>query len=174
MTVLSLQQRVRRSRLGFLILEAIIAIGILSIVLVTVFPSLNFFLKRARRSQNETQATLLLQEGQEVAYHVFSTTPNWDVYTIGATYIPVHNGMWELIAGVEANLETLYTRKIEIQAICRNPSSGEQMNIPSCSATHPQFDATSRLVVTTVSWEENGTSQELTAELLVTKQLLAP
>lgn len=160
------------TRRGFLVLEAIISIAILSVVLVTVLPSFNFLLTRARRSQNETQATLLLQEGLEVAYHVFATSHNWDGYTIGTSYIPVHNGTWELVAGVDVDLETLFTRKIEIQAVCRNPSTGVQMNLPSCSTTHPRFDDTSRLVVTTVSWNESGKNQELTAKLLVTQQMV--
>jgi len=168
---------------GFLILEAIIAIAILSMVLVTVLPSLNFFLKRARRSRNETQATLLLQEGQEVAYHVFASTTNWDLYTIGTLYKPVLTGpvgseMWELGAGEDTGLETLFNRKIEIKAVCRHPATsaqpGEILDVPGCSESHGLFDPTSRNLITTVSWDEGGTVQTLTAKLLVTKQLLSP
>ena len=85
--------------------------------------------------------------------------------------------MWELVAGVDTDLETLYTRKIEIKAVCRHPATsaqpGEILDVPDCSAAHGLFDPTSRSLITTVSWDEGGTVQTLTAKLLVTKQLLS-
>ena len=160
-------------RRGFLIIEALIALVMLGMIIVTVFPTVNFMLKRSRRTRYDAQASLLLQEGQEVAYHVFANSTNWDMYTTGVSYKPVHNGSWALIQGEDTLLETRFSRTIIIQPVCREKTSHRQAAVSECTL-HPtdyEIDGTSRIARTSVSWDDISGKQTLIADLLLIKIL---
>ena len=161
-----------RNRKGFLLLESLLALTILGILMVSIFPTVSFMFKRQRRTKYDAQASLLLQEGIEVAYNVFSANSNWDLYTSDVyKIVPTGTNLtWSLEHGSEITLQTRFTREIRIVPVCRNavhervdwnPDTG---SCPAASAVDPG----SRAVRTKVSWDEPG-AKPLIAELLLTK-----
>lgn len=158
------QGKLAKQSRGYLLLETLISIVMLGMIVVAVFPTVSFLVRRSKRSVYDTQASLLLQEGLEVAYNVFFTSSTWDAYlTDGRSYKPVHNGAWSLIEGTDVGLETRFDRTIVVNQVCRDAASkGEQVICPAGTV-----DPNSKNVVTTVIWEENGLPKSITASLLL-------
>ncbi len=163
----------RQKSSGFLILESLLAIVIFGILIVSIFPTINFMFKRMHRTKYDAQGSLLLQEGMEVAYNVFSANSDWSLYPVGADkiYKPIRIGAletWGLELGNEGLLQTRFTREIVIVEVCRN-AAGERISTPLSGLCAPgTADASGRIVRTTVTWDEPG-AKPLQAELLLTK-----
>lgn len=150
---------------GYIILEAILAIVVLAMVVLSVVPMLSFLLQRSARARFEPQASLLLQEGIETTYNIFIS--NWDAYPLDGTYHPAKSssGKWVLVTGIENNLETRFERGVSITKACRD-DNGNLLDTPDgvCSGNR---DANSRVVKTTVKWQEDDETKELVANLLI-------
>lgn len=155
---------------GYLILEVLISIVILGLLVASVFPIVNFQLKRSKISGHDIEAASLLQEGMEVAYNVFVSAPNWETaysgYAANLLYRPaLSDNKWVLIPGEETNLNGLYKRKIQLVDICRETNG----NIKENCASGDMADINSKKVITTVNWNENTGEKQLVAELLLVK-----
>lgn len=152
---------------GFLIIETLISIVILTMVLLSLFSMVSFLQRRTVKSGFETDASLLMQEGMEIAHTALLA--NWEKYDDGV-YSPAFDavqGNWVLVEGEETNLQALFTRKIELTKVCRNPVTGEKLDISgSCTGI---LDENTRTVKTTISWSDKGQMEEIAASLLVLK-----
>lgn len=150
-------------RKGFVILEALLSIVVLSMVVLSVVPMLSYLLKRTARSRYEPQAALLLQEAVEISYNIFVS--DWDAYPVDGTYHPGKSGSgkWMLFTGTQNNLETLYTRAIEVKRACRD-NDGKLIEGPVCTGTK---DNDSRVITAKVTWEDEGETKDLTAKILL-------
>lgn len=151
---------------GFIILEAMLAIVVFSMVVFSVVPMISFLLRRTARSKYESRASVLLQEAMESSYNIFVS--NWNAYPVDGTYHPGQSAAkkWVLFNGEQTNLETIFTRSIAIRRACRNNGNGELLSNQSavCSGIR---DSDSRIITTTISWEEEGKTKELKGELLL-------
>lgn len=149
---------------GYLILEALISIVILGVLVVSIFPTINFMLRRGRRSKYDAQASVLLQEGMEATYNIF--TSNWDAYTPGDyDVIPAFNGTsytWTLEPPTGIPHEARFTRIIKVEQVCRD-GSGNVIEVAGCPP-----DANSKKITTTITWDEPG-AQPISAKLLLVK-----
>ena len=154
-----------RSR-GYILLEAILAIAVFAMVVFSVVPMISFLLRRSARSAYETRAAALLQEGMEATYNIHVS--NWDAYPIDGTYHPGKsvNNRWILFQGEQNNLETLFTRSITIKRPCRNNGNGELLQNQDAVCTGIR-DPNSRIVTTTITWEEEGKQNSIEAKLLL-------
>lgn len=144
----------------------------IGIMMASFFPMLGWMLSRSKRLEYDIQASVLLQEGMEVAYNVF--LDNWDkdfaAYPPGI-YHPVVNmaaapDAWDLIPGEQTSLETRFARKVEVVQVCRNLGNGEQL--PGSCHAGPNRDTWSKKVITTITWREDGANKAISAELLLT------
>lgn len=155
-----------KRKYGFLLLETLIAMAILGMIVVMIFPTLNFMLRRSKASGFDTQASLLLQEGMEIAYNVIQS--NWSVYPTNAVYHPslslVANA-WQLAPNSDM-VEGKYTRSIELLSVCRS-TSDPHYTTGACVAPRTP-DSSSLVIRTTISWEENMNTKEIHGELLLT------
>lgn len=159
---------------GYLILETLVAVAILGMLLVSVYPIVNFLLKRSKRSEHEAQAQLVLQEGMEAAYNIISASGNWNTdYPDGDIDYKIEldgSDKWSLATWDPADplIETRFTRKIRI--LCSNVNSNK-IALPACSlpaAVAAGSDPNFRIVQTTVTWSDSGLPpQSLEADLLL-------
>ena len=72
---------------GFYILEALLAVVILSMVLLSLYSMVSFLQRRTVKSSHETEASLLLQEGMEIAHSALLAS--WKSYPDGV-YSPAN------------------------------------------------------------------------------------
>lgn len=154
---------------GYLILEILVASVLLGLVAVSVFPTVNFMFRRTRRAKYDTQASILLQEGVEVTQNIFSSA--WDLYGYGDYHLVLDQTdssrfKWALEAGQETGIEARFDRIISILPVCRDKVKGTR-DTPGC-----EIDQGSRLIKTTISWQENSETKQLNAGLLLVKTLV--
>lgn len=163
-----------KNRVGFSLIEVLVALAILSILLATFIPLLSWLISRSRASAYDSQATLVLQEAMEVAYNVMAGNwdGDWSQYPEGiyhpAVDVSVSPAYWILLPGSEAGVEAKFNRQIEILAICRNQGNGDRLN-GACPPSSGTRDDDSKLFVATVDWTEGGRIKSISAQLLVTK-----
>ncbi|EKD62350.1 MAG: hypothetical protein ACD_52C00209G0008 [uncultured bacterium] len=157
-------------RNGFILLEALISIVILSMIAFSILPIVGFLIRRSERSKYEGRASLVLQEGIESAYNVLIS--DWDGYPDGdysvfvdMTFSPV---AWELVptTGVDENIDTVFSRSVNIKTICRNISTGINVGFAPCSPVSHE-DQSTRVVESAVFWMEEGQAKEIRGSLLV-------
>lgn len=150
---------------GFFLIEALLSIVIFSVLLLSLFSMISFLQRRSVRSTFESDASILLQDGMEIAHS--SLLANWTGYQ-DSTYFPVFDAdrnTWILVQGEETELEARYSRKIELKRVCRNANTGERIEFGSvCTG---DLDPNSREITTTVSWTEVEEQKEISASLLV-------
>lgn len=150
---------------GFLLLEALLAVVVLSMVVFSLFSMVGFLQRKTTSSSFESRAALLVQEGTEIA-HTFLLS-NWSI--ADGAYAPVFvadNNSWELEAGADTELESLYTRVIHVSRVCRNPNNGDIIDEgkTSCSGV---IDPYLRRITTEVEWPERAEKKTIKASLLV-------
>ena len=160
---------------GFLLIEALVAIVLLSIVVVSVFPTLDFMVRRSKTSTFNVEANLLLQEGIEVPYNIFlgdwsamGSDPQGQYKT--AEVLESGREHWALLpcspdpndctSDPDTLLEAKYRRIITLSPVLRDPVTGVQQS----GGISDQF---SRKIMTTISWDENGTPKSVSGELLL-------
>lgn len=151
---------------GMTIVEVLIAIVVLSVTAATVFPAMGWLITRSRTLQYDVAAAAVMQEGMEAAYNVLLS--DWGAMEAGKTYSPgvlVAGGRseWTVTEG-ESVVETRFTRGITVSAVCRDGQTGERTD---CDGGVE--DVNSKLLKTTVKWEERGGDKSVQAELLVTQ-----
>lgn len=153
---------------GYFLIEALLSVVIFSMLLLSIFSMISFLQQRTVRSSFESDATLLLQDGMEIAHSVLQS--NWN-YPDGVYYpsfmVDGNNSAWTLVEGEEINLEARYGRKIELKRVCRDQTTGDRIAYTGvCTGA---LDSSSREIITTVSWMEENQPKSITASLLVIK-----
>lgn len=150
---------------GYLLLEALIGIAVFGVLVTMLLPTIGFLLQRSRASIANTDANLVLQEGIEVPYNIFSA--NWNAYPNGTYAIAEDftsgSPRWSLISQASDVIDGKFTRIIEISPVTRNPISGIQGT--------GEVDPNSRTVKTTVSWKQGQQTNTVTASLLLISNL---
>lgn len=154
---------------GFFIIEVLIAIVILVMVVVSLYSTISFVLLRTEKTRYGAEAALLAQEGIEVSYNVLLS--GWSSYVDGNYYpVPTTSGKWSLESGTGPVIKTRYNRKIELIKACRSITSpkGELIELSSPTAVCPgNVDRDSRIIRTTITWQEGEETKEVKAELLL-------
>jgi hypothetical protein len=142
-------------------LEILISALIMGIVIASVFPTLGFLLRRVKRSSDDIQANLLLQEGMEITYAALVT--DWsafgnDSYKTSLD-LTAPEPSWTILPAAEDVIEAKYHRTITVSPITRDEVSG---------VIGPgSVDPASRMVTTTVTWESAGVTKQIHADLIV-------
>lgn len=150
---------------GYFLIEALLSLVFFSILLLSVFSMISFLQRRTVRSNFESDAGLVLQDGMEITHSVLLS--DWLGYADGV-YHPVYDAdgdTWILMGGPEDNLETRFSRGIEIKRVCRDASTGER--IESAGVCLADLDRNSREVTVSVSWLEEGAMKNIDAKLLI-------
>jgi|SRR3989344_23109 len=151
---------------GFTVIEVLIAIVMLSVTAATVFPAVGWLIIKSRQLVYDAQAASVLQEGMEASYNVLLT--GWDDMRAGRTYSPQvefagGEQRWAMTEG-EEEVETRFTRGIQVGEVCRYNETGEQAD---CDDDDVTLDPESKLLTGKVSWTERGEDKVITATLLV-------
>ena len=159
---------------GYLIIEILITIVIISLVFISVASMIRFLQVRTAKSDWDTEASVLLQQGIETAHSALLN--DWDGYDDG-TYYPVFDfseDAWELKSGTEENLGTKFSRKIEVDFVCRDTNDAGKV----IEGVDDQFDCESlnsgkidddysRYLKGVVTWDEAGEERSVEAILLI-------
>ena len=156
----------KKQSAGFLIVEVLLAIIILSMVFLSLFTTLSFLTNRTQRSTFDTSAASLMQDGMEQTRSALLA--RWNEYKEG-NYYPDYNdsnNTWKLGKGDEGILQGRFTRTITISEVCRDlGKSGIQVECPL-----GQLDTQSKKITVKISWKEVNKDKESQATLLVYKQ----
>lgn len=156
---------------GFLIIETLVSLFILGIIMVAIFPTLNFMLIRIKRTDFDSQAGQLLEDGIEVSYNVIMS--NWDNYHTAVAYFPVLNDVshtWELKPGAEDMIEGKFNRTIVLLPVCRIANDPAPYTTGDCGAPY-ELDPYSLVIHTSVSWTEKGDTKKVQSDLLLTSRI---
>lgn len=150
---------------GYFLIEAILSVVIFSLLILSIFSMISFLQRRIVRSGFENDATLVLQDGIEIAHSVLKQ--DWSAYPDGR-YYPVFNAdtkSWMLASGTESGVEARYDRYIDLRKICRDRVTGERLAYgTACGGV---IDKHSREISASVTWLEAGSSKSIGATLLV-------
>jgi len=155
---------------GFVLIEALISIVILSMIAFSVFPIVSFLVKKSGVSKYEGRASLVLQEGIEVSYNVLIS--DWERYADGRYSIFVDETLtpvtWELVAtnSPDENIDTIFSRTINVRTICRNITTGVNVGLAPCAGDSHE-DRSTRLIESVVTWNEAGINKDIEASLLI-------
>lgn len=152
---------------GFLIIEVLLAIVILSMVFLTLFTVLSFTTNRTERSKYDSQAASILQQGVELTRTTLLA--NW-ASTAPGTYYPIFDAnteQWSLVLGSEGVLQGRFTRSIKIASICRESTNGLQIPCPSGGIDPHVVDSHSKAIDVTISWKEGTVDKTVQTTLLV-------
>ena len=156
-----------KNQKGFLILEALISVVILSMVLLSLFSMISFLQRRTTQSDFDSDASLLMQEGIEITHTVLIS--NWNSFPDGE-YMPVFDAdtqNWILIEGNEEGLQGIFNRTITLKKVCRNSVDGVLLDVPGmCTGL---VDENSRIIETRIEWEDRGSAEVAQTSLLVFK-----
>ncbi len=156
-----------RNKQGFLIIETLIAIVIFSLVAFSLFATISFLQIRTQKSRYDAEASLLAQEGTEIAHNALFA--KWGEYSNG-TYFPAYDASeedWILLPGEETNLEARFTRAIMVHDVCRDSLTGEQIQSYFDSGICAgEIDDNSKIIETKITWQEDETEKVITARLL--------
>lgn len=156
---------------GFLLVEALMSVTVFALMAVSVIPVIAFMFQRTAHSKYEQEASLLLQEGMEVAYNTFIADPTSvsdGVYRPALEYVgpSADDYHWTLESGAENNIKTRYNRSVSVEEVCRNQDSGEIVPLADCFGDN-KMDDKAKSVEGIVSWTEGGSERQLSAKLLV-------
>jgi len=163
---------------GYLIIEILITIVIISMVFISVVSMIRFLQVRTAKSDWDTEASVLLQQGMEAAHSALLN--DWgdgedNGYDDG-TYDPIFNdgkGVWELKTDKEENLGTKFERRIEVSFVCRDINDagkviGDVADKFDCGQKSGEVDDDySRYLKGIVTWNEAGKERSVEAILLV-------
>ena len=150
---------------GFLVIEALIAVVIFSLVGLSMFFTISYLQLATQKKGYDADAALLAQEATEIAHSALLS--DWGGYSDGR-YFPVYDADqegWILISGEETNVQTRYTRHVTLAKVCRDMSTGMQIQ-ETCTGV---IDGNSRYIHTVVSWSEGDESKSIETSLLTFK-----
>jgi len=147
---------------GFMIIEVLLAIVILSVLFLSLFSMMSFLATRTERSKFDAQAAALMQEGIEVSRNTMIA--NWAGFPAGS-YYPLFDadlGRWVLKPGQEGLLQGRFERVLTVSNVCRGAVEGLQVDCPA-----GQLDSQSKRVTVTIKWKEASTDKSVEAKLLI-------
>lgn len=157
---------------GYLVIEVLIAVVVFTMVALSVFSTISFSLVRAEKSQYTADASLLVQEGIEATYNVMLardiTNGSYRVAR-GARIPPLTGVAWDVVpATSETDIQTMFTRVVQVLPVCRQTGNGELMDVDGFSCpTGSVTDTNARIIRSEVRWQESGHDKQLEGSLLV-------
>lgn len=151
-----------KRRGGFLLIEVLLAIVILSLIFVTLFTSLSFLTNRTDRAKFDAEASDLMQQAVEVTRAYM--TSNWESVDPG-NYKLVFDGVANRYvprSGDEPLLKGRYTRSIYVSQVCRGSGGIEEECVAGSN-----IDEKSKKIEVSLIWNEVGIQKEANTSLLV-------
>lgn len=147
---------------GFLLIESLVAVSLLTIVMIGGFSANNLAANTVSINKLRNQANLLAREGVEALYSVKSA--DFPSLTIG-TFHPVLNaGSWTLVVGEETIGK--HKRKITLSPVMRHLIC----STPVCDiiAAGGKTDQLTYKATVEVSWTEDSTDKSYQINTLIT------
>lgn len=134
---------------GSLMIEAIVAISIVTIIILGSMTVAQKSLQISQRSLTHTQANFLLEEGAEAVRII--RDDNWNNISNLALnadfYLVFNSGTWSLNS--TPNTIDQFTRKVQLASVYRDASTGS-------ISSGGNLDSGAKLITITVSWHESG------------------
>ncbi len=154
----------KKNNSGFLLIEVLLAIVILSLIFVTLFTSLSFLTNRTDRAKFDAEAADLMQQAVEVTRAYM--TSNWESVDPGnyKLVFDVVSNRYVPRTGDEPILKGRYTRSIYVSQVCRGAGGVEEECVVGSS-----IDEKSKKIEVSLIWTEVGIQKEAKTSLLVYK-----
>lgn len=152
----------KKNNKGFLLIEVLLAIVILSLIFVTLFTSLSFLTSRTDRAKFDAEAADLMQQAVEVTRAYM--TSNWESVDPG-NYRLVFDAVANRYVpkpGDEPILKGRYTRSIYVSQVCRGGAGVEEECVAGSSV-----DEKSRKIEVSLLWTEVGIQKQANTSLMV-------
>ena len=137
------------ARQGFMVVEILVAISIITASILVAMAVAQKSVYISRQAFHTSQAAFLLEEGAE-AVRIFrdNAWSNISSLAVGINYYPTFSsGTWTL--SQLANTVGIFTRTVSLTNVNRDSATKD------ISATGA-YDPETKLITTTVSWEEGG------------------
>lgn len=131
---------------GIVLVEVLIAVGILGMLLV---PIMDFFVTSLETNwfaAKEIQAQALLQEEFEAVRLIRER--DWNELINGSYYPTLNAGRWELVASETGEVIDMYTRKITVGSVYRDQAD----NIVPAGSPGARLDPSTKEIVAMVNW----------------------
>lgn len=158
---------------GFFLIDVLVAVTIVGVLFITLMPTLSFLLQRSKSTRESVEASLLLQEGIEVAYNMCSSNfterckdGSYVVFTDTSSDTPL---LTLEESDTSETLEAKYKRTITIQSIKRETTKGLQSD-----TTDAVVDPKSKKIVSAVTWTSGTHEQSVDTSLLVYDSTTTP
>ena len=154
----------RRSTLdaGFVLIEAVVASGIIAVILAGLVSALILSLRAAVGDTAQVQATFLAEEGLEAVRILRDTSWASDVasHTSGVNFYLAFDGTTWQATTTDLYIDKKFQRTVQLSDVYRN---GNQDIVASGGA----LDSNTKEVTISVSWLDNGatTTRSLSAYL---------
>lgn len=157
---------------GFTLVEILIALALVAILIPAFITALHFSIFTSGQGDSFSRAYALAQEQMEVIY-LLKNEGGWtwdDTSPLntapGSYYQPVKSGnTWTLGSMTSAPIpDGFYTKKVEIKPIMRDAAG-----VINGSPPLTDDNENSRFVTVYVKWKENGITQEVKLESIITK-----
>jgi type II secretory pathway pseudopilin PulG len=145
---------------GFMLLEIIIAIALITIAFTVLLSVMFSALNVSGSLQKQAKANFLVVEEFE-AVRAFRDGTTWATNGLGITNVgntnPYHmvnnSGVWSLVAGTET--VDIFTRQVVFDKVSRDPAT---LNIDSVYNSG-RDDADTRKITVTISWQDKSIQQ---------------
>ncbi|MEX2028997.1 MAG: hypothetical protein WD963_00755, partial [Candidatus Paceibacterota bacterium] len=140
-----------QSRRGFMVVEILVAISIITVSILAAMAVTQKSLHVARQAFHTIQATFLLEEGAE-AVRIFRDNgwSNISSLTVATNYYPTFSGGTWVLSEVANTVET-FTRTVDVALVNRDDATRD-------IAETGTDDPGTKLITVTVSWPEGGTT----------------
>ncbi len=141
---------------GVTVVEVLVGVALFSVVLVFVMNALGLLFSNANFVREQTKATLLTMEGQEMVRAI--RDGDWDdisALTTGTSYyLDIDPTTLALVTTPAEVIDSTYTRTITVTSVYRDGSD----DVVASSAPGATVDIGSRYVTVTVSWGSESVS----------------
>lgn len=153
-----------KNQRGYLIIESLIAIVILVMVVLSLFSMISFLQIRTQRSKYESDAGIVLQDSMEIAHSALLS--NWQGYRDGSytPFFDAKKNVWVLVSGEGDEVQARFTRRVEINGVCRDIQSGERINSSVCPG---KIDENSKTISVSILWREGESDKKIDVDLMV-------
>lgn len=167
-------QTLKYNNKGVSIIEIVVIIGVISIIFTSIWSLLSFSLAHSSFAKHSAQANVLVQEAMEATRSYRDTVP-WNNNDVADEYdglgvidveTPYHPSIavnppirWAMIEGQETI--GVFTREIVFSDVYRDANDDIVLSGGS-------FDADTKLITASVSWQEGSRTHEVSAQMYLT------
>ncbi len=153
----------KNKKIGFGVIEAIVAISIISVFAIIIISVNSFYLNMAIKSRNSISASFILEEGVEAIKSMRDHSWQNNIENLNTStdyYLLFDNNLWSSVESVQ--MEGIFERKFQIFDVYRDANG----DIVSSGGS---LDPGTKLVLVSVSWQDKYGENSKSVKTYITK-----